>query len=86
MAIELKFSNNETDEDEGLNDPGIETFRHAPYESLARECGQNSADACLKQPVVLSFKLISIPRAELPAEKELVATLKDCLPAVVLDS
>lgn len=85
MALELKFSTNETDEDEGLNDPGIETFRHAPYESLARECGQNSADACVKQPVELSFKLISVPRGEVPAEKQLQATLKACLSSVAGD-
>ena len=42
---DFQFPPNLADENEGLGDAGIETFRDAPYASVGRENGQNSNDA-----------------------------------------
>jgi len=39
------FPANDFGQENGLNDPGIETFKDHPLMSLARECLQNSSDA-----------------------------------------
>jgi hypothetical protein len=82
MSIKLAFMSNEGGEEEGLNHSGVETFRNSLFESLARECGQNSADAFKKHPVKLEFELLSIKKRELPALLELEGTLDACLKKV----
>jgi hypothetical protein len=64
--MSLHFLNNDADEDEGLADAGIETFRDAPFASVARECGQNSRDAVEAMPVSLSFDLVKIDPRDFP--------------------
>jgi hypothetical protein len=75
----LEFTSNDSGEEEGLNHPGVETFSNALYESLARECGQNSADAHQARPVRLSFDLLYIPTADLPGHDRLCGALRACL-------
>ena len=45
MEPVLQHLINLADEDEGLSNASIETFRDAPFAGIARECGQNSLDA-----------------------------------------
>jgi hypothetical protein len=77
--INLIFQSNEAGEDEGLGHAGIETYRDAPYASVARECGQNSRDAVLKDPVVMSFDLLRIPTGECPIRNEHRQAVQRCL-------
>ena len=74
----LEFLPNVGDEDEGLSDAGIETFRDSPYASVARECGQNSRDAALKLPVVLRFDAHVIDTASIPDLEAFRATIAAC--------
>jgi hypothetical protein len=76
---DLQFLANDADEVEGLSDAGIETFRDNPYASIARECGQNSNDAAVTRPVVVSYDLITIPSAELPGLQKLGRAIDSCL-------
>jgi hypothetical protein len=82
MSIKLAFMTNEGGEEEGLNHSGVETFRNSLFESLARECGQNSADALKKRPVKLEFELFNVQRRELPGHEELGEALGACLKKV----
>ena len=45
MAIEWSFPSNNFGTLNGIGEAGIETFKGAPYRSLAREICQNSLDA-----------------------------------------
>lgn len=76
---QLKFLDNTADIDEGLGDAGVETFRDAPYASVARECGQNSADARARTPVIVRFENLEIPATDLPGVEELKTTMEGCL-------
>lgn len=65
----------------GFNDPGIETFRGKPFESLAREIIQNSCDAKLEgteEPVEVHFELHNIDSNLLPGREELTAVFESC--------
>lgn len=63
----LEFLNNEADEEEGLGHAGIETFKSSPFAGVARECGQNSADARSGADTVrITFDLIEVPTEEFP--------------------
>lgn len=75
----FSFLSNVADIDEGLGDAGIETFRDAPYASVARECGQNSADARERTPVILTFEVLEISASDLPGLDELKTTIECCL-------
>ncbi len=75
----LVFLTNDAGEEEGLGDAGVETYRDAPYASVARECGQNSADAREKRPVTMRFDLLEIGINEYPAAKSQLAAVEACL-------
>ena len=64
----------------GISDAGIETFRGAPYKSLAREICQNSLDAYLikDEPVRVEFDLFSYKSELLPGYNDLREVLKSC--------
>jgi hypothetical protein len=79
METALEFLDNQANENEGLGDAGIETFKDAPYASAAKEAGQNSRDAMLRKPIKLSFKLHELDRAELPCYEQLDAAIDSCL-------
>src|SRR5687768_7981073 len=76
---QLTFLKNEALEDEGLGHAGIETYKDNPYGSVARECGQNSADARAHSPVVMSFDLIHISATEYPPRAQQMDALEACL-------
>jgi hypothetical protein len=78
MTGQFVFMTNEAGEEEGLNHSGVETFRNSLYEGLARECGQNSADAGHVRPVRLCFELIRVPRTDCPGIDALVNALEAC--------
>lgn len=78
-AMELTFLRNQADEEEGLGDAGIETFRDTPYVSTARECGQNSKDAGSKLPIYLSFDMFKVAPDEIPCLDQLQQTIDACL-------
>lgn len=81
MKLKWKFLDNPANENEGLANSGIETFRSAPYSSIARECGQNSIDASCnnKIPVNLKFEKITVPTLEIPDLQNLKTTIEQCL-------
>lgn len=78
-SIELVFVNDDAGENEGLGDAGIETYKDAIYASIARETGQNSADAWSTKPVKMSFDVIEIDKCELPGLQKLITTTNICL-------
>lgn len=67
MTIDIDFLSNEAEEEEGLGNAGIETYRDRPYASVAREVAQNSRDAFATLPVRISFDLLEIPFEDVPA-------------------
>ncbi|WIW95465.1 hypothetical protein [Altererythrobacter rubellus] len=81
MNPRLVFLKNEAGEAEGLNDPGIETFRDSPYSSVARETGQNTRDvrADTSKPVRMAFRKIDVPTSEFPDIESYRAAVKTCL-------
>ena len=79
MEPVLQFLINVADEDEGLSNAGIETFRDAPFAGIARECGQNSLDAAVSHPITLRFDLLDVPSETFPALEEYRATIEACV-------
>lgn len=77
--IKLEFLNNEANETEGLNHPGIETYTDLPYASTARECGQNSSDAGSDRPVIIKFDKLTIPWTDIEEHQKLRSTIYQCL-------
>lgn len=80
-----KFLPNDGEEEEGLGDAGIETFRGSPYSGIARECSQNSLDAAAKlsdglaEEVHLIFRRIDVDVHEIPQFEQLASVLDACL-------
>lgn len=75
------FPLNNDGREDGLNDPGIETFKDNPLGSLAREIPQNSIDAADKdcgKPVEVHFELLELPITKFPDSKRFKSTLKAC--------
>jgi hypothetical protein len=75
------FPDNNSGQESGLNDPGIETFKDHPLMSLAREGLQNSSDAHddSGKPVEVHFAKLEVPSSELPGCDEFKTTLKACI-------
>ena len=65
---------------EGMNDPGVETFKNDIYASLAKEILQNSVDARLdkERPVVVKIELFSIDSDQFPNLNEYSSILESC--------
>lgn len=78
-----QFASNELDEDRGLADAGVETYRSTPFQALARECGQNSLDAADQSTeqngVLLEFRRISVRTETVPGLTKLRTTMSACL-------
>lgn len=82
LMIGWNFPLNEGGREEGLNNPGIETFRGKPLTFLSREICQNSLDAWdtnKEGPVLVTFSLESIPAEHFPGRNELQEVLEACL-------
>lgn len=86
MALLWRFLKNEAQEDEGLADAGIETFRDAPFAGLARECGQNSIDAARTsgkdgndERVIVRFRKEKVLSANVPDITGLRSAINACL-------
>lgn len=81
MGIGWNFPTNNFSQLNGISEAGIETFRGAPYSSLAREICQNSLDAILDKdkPVTVEFKKIYIDKYKIPGYEELKDALDRCL-------
>ncbi len=76
------FPLNDDGQVNGLNDPGIETFKDNPLASLAREILQNSKDAVPNsstKPVEVHFQRLDLPLADFPGLKEFKLSLESCL-------
>ena len=79
--IDWNFPLNDSGEDDGLNNPGIETFKNSPIISLAREICQNSLDAKDKSsiaPVEIHFTRIDLPRNDFPNLESFIGRLEAC--------
>lgn len=79
--IGWNFPLNNFGQETGLNDPGIETFKGRPLESLAREINQNSCDAAVLgsgKPVEVHFELHYLPIDKFPGRKEFYEILEAC--------
>lgn len=83
MALtEIRFLANEARKAEGLAYAGFETFRGSPYNSCARETGQNSRDAPNGEgPVRVTFNLLHLDRKDVPFTDELAQSIQCCLEA-----
>lgn len=84
-----QFPGNESLEEEGLADAGIETFRGAPLAGLARESVQNSMDAAAFRgnakedaPVKVVFELQNIRSEDVPGIGQLTRAFRACLEKV----
>lgn len=69
-----------SDQWNGFNDSGIETFSGSPIRHLAREVNQNSLDAAksASDPVRVTLKLIHVDTAAIPGVEELRKTISLC--------
>ncbi len=79
--IGWQFPANDGGQVNGLNDPGMETFKNRPLTSLAREVLQNSLDAAdegSKKPVEVHFELLSVSPFNLPGLEDLKSALHAC--------
>lgn len=79
--IGWNFPFNNDGREDGLNDPGVETFKNNPLASLAREIPQNSIDAADKdsgKPVEVHFDLVELPIAKFPDARHFEKILKAC--------
>lgn len=65
----------------GIGEAGIETFKGAPYRSLAREICQNSMDARVdgNNPVVIEFSSFSLASRDIPDYNTLYDAIISCL-------
>ncbi|WP_392336577.1 hypothetical protein [Loktanella salsilacus] len=84
--IGFKFPKDNADRWRGFNTPGIATFAGHRYRALAREIAQNSLDARdpdadPRTPVHLEFKLLEVPREEIPDLPELLQVVESVLRA-----
>ncbi|MES9689144.1 hypothetical protein ABWK31_16930, partial [Bacillus sp. JJ353] len=72
QQVKWNFPVNNDGAEEGLNDAGVETFKGAPLESLAREVIQNSSDARYDKtkPVRVIFDLIDVDTGYFPHKKD----------------
>ncbi len=80
-SVGWNFPPNNDGQENGLNDPGIETFKDRPLTSLAREILQNSSDAAdpgSGKPVEVHFKLLEIQKSEFPGQVAFAKTLRAC--------
>lgn len=78
----IEFLTNQANKVEGLAYAGFETFRGSPYTSCARETGQNSRDATSGTgPVRVNFRLLEIPRLDVPFADQLQHSVECCLAA-----
>jgi len=77
--LSLEFLPNDAEEEEGLGNAGIETYRDEPYAGGAREVAQNSRDAAAELPVRISFDLLEIPTSDVPSIDRLRTAVGACL-------
>ncbi len=79
-SIGWNFPSNNNGREDGLNDPGVETFRDNPLRSLSREIPQNSLDAPDNsgKPVEVHFDLIDLPISRFPEVEQFEEVLKAC--------
>ncbi|MEH6972420.1 MULTISPECIES: hypothetical protein [unclassified Bacillus (in: firmicutes)] len=80
QQVKWNFPENNDGAEEGLNDAGVETFKGAPLESLAREVIQNSSDARYDKtkPVRVIFDLIDVDTGYFPHKKDFLKILDNC--------
>ncbi len=78
--ISWNFPSNNNGREDGLNDPGVETYRDNPLRSLSREIPQNSLDAPDKsgKPVEVHFELIDLPMDMFPGADQFTQILDAC--------
>jgi hypothetical protein len=79
-SLGWNFPANDDGQENGLNDPGIETFKDHPLSSLAREVLQNSSDAAdgSNKPVQVHFEKLEIPTSEFPGFSDFKRMLQAC--------
>ena len=71
----------ESDQWDGFNDSGIETFAGSPLRSVAREVNQNALDAGNSEPVEVKIRLHKVNTGEIPDLDELKVNIKSCYEA-----
>ena len=71
----------ESDQWDGFNEPGIETFAGSPIRNFAREVCQNSLDASESGIVNMKIRLLEVETAEIPNIDELKTNLESCYQA-----
>lgn len=80
-GIGWSFPSNNNGREDGLNDPGVETFRNDPLRSLSREGAQNSSDApdpASGKPVEIHFELVDLPMSKFPDAERFEQILMAC--------
>lgn len=79
--IGWRFPSNDNGEDDDLNNPGIESFKNTPLNSLAREICQNSLDAKNKSndaPVEIHFTSCEVDPSQFPELEDYKRILEAC--------
>lgn len=71
----------DSDQWDGFNDSGIETFAGSPVRSLAREANQNSLDSGDTEPVLVKMKLHHVDTSSVPNLEELKSNMNYCYEA-----
>ena len=74
----LEFLKNDANEDEGLGNAGIETYREEPYAGTAREVDKTAVTPPSACPFV-SFDVIDVPFDQFPQIDRLKSSIAACL-------
>ncbi len=86
MKIGWHHPVDESDQWDGFNDAGIETFAGSPIRHLAREVNQNSLDSGESDPIVVKMKLHQVDTNSLPDLEEFKNILLLCRDAAKNES
>jgi hypothetical protein len=85
-AIGWNHPIDKSDQWDGFNDSGIETFSGNPITNLAREINQNSLDSAATSPVRVKFHQCTVETSEIPNVDQLRETIKLCQAASINES
>lgn len=84
-GVGLEFPEDQSDQWDGFNDPGIEHFAGNRLQHLGREVPQNTIDAKVAAPARITFKQRRVRASSVPGLAELLGTIEQCTTAAALE-
>lgn len=84
-GVGFEFPADMSDQWDGFNDPGMEHFTGNRLQHLGREVPQNTIDAKVCSPALITFKQFKVPVDQIPGVDELLLAVKRCADAAKID-